>query len=248
MLTRGASSHEIRALHDKYGEVVRIAPTELAFSNPKAWQDIMGHRKASQAENGKEMRYRDNLYDSPDIIFSDREDHRRFRRILAHGFSAQAMSDQQPLIMKYVNQLIVELRDRASKRQMPVDMVAWYNFTTFDIIADLTFGEPFGLLDMGVYHPWVALLFSSIKAGAIMQIPKFFPPLQSLVSKLVPKSLLQKQADFKQFTIDKVDSRLESGVKRPDFMETILTQREKESGVSTLCYSGNVASCNRIPI
>ncbi|KAG8631997.1 hypothetical protein KVT40_001137 [Elsinoe batatas] len=230
MLVRGNSSYDIKAMHDKYGPIVRTAPSELAFSDPKAWQDIMGHRKPNQAENGKEMRYTQTVFDSPDIILSDREDHRRFRRILSHGFSNQALMDQQPFIMTYVEKLVSKLQDKVSKGEMPVDVTAWYNFTTFDIIADLTFGEAFGLLDGGDYHPWVAAIFASIKASTLMQIPNFYPALGWLIRKMMPKSLLEKRETHKRFTIETVDKRLESGVKRPDYMETILTQREKESG------------------
>ncbi|KAF4551111.1 Cytochrome P450-like protein 70 [Elsinoe fawcettii] len=230
MLIRGRTSHEVKAMHDKYGDIVRLAPGELAFSNPKAWQDIMGHRKPSQAESGKEMRYRDDTFNSPDIIFSDREDHRRFRRILSHGFSNQALMDQQPLIMTYVEKLVSRLQDKATKGDMPVDMTAWYNFTTFDIIGDLTFGESFGLLDGGDYHPWVAAIFANVKAGSLMQISNFYPALGWLIRQMMPKNLIEKRNRHIGFTVNKVDSRLESGVKRPDYMETILTQREKETG------------------
>lgn len=29
-------------MHDKYGEVVRVAPDELSFINPGSWNDIYG--------------------------------------------------------------------------------------------------------------------------------------------------------------------------------------------------------------
>ena len=32
------------ALHEKYGEVVRIHPEELSFISPSAWQDIYASR------------------------------------------------------------------------------------------------------------------------------------------------------------------------------------------------------------
>jgi hypothetical protein len=43
------------------------------------------------------------------------------------------------------------------------------NFTTFDIIGDLAFGEPFGCLKNEKFHDWVALIFETIKIGAIEQ-------------------------------------------------------------------------------
>lgn len=33
---------DIKKLHDKYGDVVRVAPNELSYTNPDAWQEIYG--------------------------------------------------------------------------------------------------------------------------------------------------------------------------------------------------------------
>ena len=45
----------------------------------------------------------------------------------------------------YVDLLIQRLRTHATSSAI-VDMNKWYNFTTFDLIGDLAFGEPFGCL------------------------------------------------------------------------------------------------------
>jgi hypothetical protein len=39
-------------------------------------------------------------------------------------------------------------------------------FFTFDVMGDLVFGESFGCLDSSDYHPWVKLIFDSVKLGA----------------------------------------------------------------------------------
>jgi len=38
----GTVVYDIKKLHDKYGDVVRIAPDELSYTNPDAWQEIYG--------------------------------------------------------------------------------------------------------------------------------------------------------------------------------------------------------------
>jgi len=38
----GTIVYDIKALHDKYGDVVRVAPNELSYVNPDAWQEIYG--------------------------------------------------------------------------------------------------------------------------------------------------------------------------------------------------------------
>ncbi|KAJ5117586.1 cytochrome P450 [Penicillium atrosanguineum] len=39
---QGCHKIAINELHDKYGLVVRIAPNELSYIDPKAWNDIYG--------------------------------------------------------------------------------------------------------------------------------------------------------------------------------------------------------------
>ncbi|KAF5989882.1 hypothetical protein FBULB1_507 [Fusarium bulbicola] len=52
--TSGAGHKKIYDLHQIYGDIVRVAPNELSFGYPEAWEDVMGHRKRGQAENGKD--------------------------------------------------------------------------------------------------------------------------------------------------------------------------------------------------
>lgn len=38
----GNHKHAIKKLHDEFGPVVRIAPSELSYIDSRAWQDIYG--------------------------------------------------------------------------------------------------------------------------------------------------------------------------------------------------------------
>ena len=48
----GTLPFDMLALHRRYGPVVRVAPDELAFSDPQAWRDIMGHRGSGGGGGG----------------------------------------------------------------------------------------------------------------------------------------------------------------------------------------------------
>jgi cytochrome P450 len=154
---RGTLPFDMLDLHRRYGPVVRVAPDELAFADPRAWRDIMGHQRtagqastfSSSAGGGSvsgeefakwEQHYRPVPGMTIDIVSAGREEHALLRRCLAHGFSDRSMREQQPLIKKYIDLLITRLRERA-KPGNKVDMAAWYNWTTFDVIGDLAFGE-----------------------------------------------------------------------------------------------------------
>lgn len=161
--------------HNRYGSVVRLGPNELSFIDAEAWDDIFGHRRASKVNKvnfAKDPRVAGpDLFVKPGepagIMRADYSAHTTQRRLLSPAFSDKALKDQEPLLQSYVNLLVSKWRKIAESGneagQAVVDLVLWYNFTTFDIMADLTFGEPLHMLDRGEYTPWVNALFSTIK-------------------------------------------------------------------------------------
>ncbi|KAK2035890.1 cytochrome P450 [Colletotrichum somersetense] len=229
MVIRGDEHKTMLALHKRYNaDVVRVSPNQLSYQHPDAWKDIMGHRSGGRSEeNGKDPdRVDRNNYH---IISADRHDHARYRRVLSHGFSAKSMQEQQPLIKDYIDLLIKRLCGLASKG--PVDMVAWYNFTTFDIIGDLSFGESFGCLADSDYHPWIRSIFQNVKMITLNNLSRSFQVLQPLLRMFIPRSLVEKGMAHNSFVRAKVDQRMALGMSRPDFAEAML---RKGSEVSPL--------------
>ncbi|OBT98661.2 hypothetical protein VE01_03550 [Pseudogymnoascus verrucosus] len=221
----GQLPYRCHQLHTTYGDVVRIAPDELSFTNADAWKDIYSHRQGHQPMN-KDMSF----YNTPSngahsLITANRADHSRQRRLIAHAFSDKALREQEPLIKGYVDLLIQRLHERSSTG--PLDMVAWYNWTTFDLIGDLAFGESFGCLENCTYHPWISMLFASIKAGAFMSSLKRYG-IKWMMIVLVPKGLLKSRTDNMKLTKEKVMKRLEQGTSRPDFMSHILRHNDEK--------------------
>ncbi|KAL7952092.1 cytochrome P450 [Trichoderma barbatum] len=219
MALSGMAHRKILELHETYGDIVRIAPDELSYSTGTAWNEVMGHRKRGQGENGKDPVFWKAQQHS--VISADRENHARMRRTLAHGFSAQAMLEQQPLIQSYVDVLIDRLRENCDNGSRPMEMTSWYNWTTFDIIGDLAFGEPFGCLQNSDYHPWVSLIFNRIRGNAVSTALRRLPFGDGLIKLLVSKELIQQIHAHFQLTKEKVNKRLAEPSPRPDFMEVM---------------------------
>ncbi|KAH7142783.1 cytochrome P450 [Dactylonectria estremocensis] len=221
----GSGHKRIYELHQEYGDIVRIAPNELVFGAPSAWDDMMGHRKRGQDENGKDPDFwprNDNLT----LVGSDRERHGRLRKILSHGFSAQAMMDQQPIFHQYVSLLIEKLKVATAKGEAQ-DMVAWYNWATFDMIGDLMFGESFGCLENSHYHPWVKLIFKHIKGILFSTVLIRFPIINYISRFLIPKDVKRDMETHAEFVEAQVAKRLAFNDARPDFMESMIKAREQ---------------------
>ena len=60
------------------------------------------------------------------------------RRILSHAFSDRAMKEQEPLLKTWSGTLVHKLRELSTKEPgKSVDMVKFWNLTTFEIMSDL---------------------------------------------------------------------------------------------------------------
>ena len=226
---RGEWPRTLKALHDKYGPVVRFTEKDVSFITATAWKQIYGHKNHGEESFQKDKRqYRTTLTGYPTIITADNIDHRRIRRLLAHAFSEQALRGQGDIVKQYIDLFITQLKERAERGEL-VDMVRWYNFTTFDIIGDLAFGEPFGCLQSGGYHPWVAMIFDTIKYVSHNHVFKRIPSLQFLKPFVMPKKLIGRFSEQYRLATETVQKRLESGdTTREDFMTYILRHNDEK--------------------
>ena len=213
-------------MHKKYGNVVRVAPNELTYTAPGAWKEIHGHRPSSQPPFTIDPKFY-KVISGDNIITSGPEDHHRLRRLLSNGFSERSIRDQEPIIKQYVDLLIHRLHEKCTADHGLVDLVPWYNWTTFDIIGDLAFGEPFGCLDNVAYHPWVELVCSNLRTSPILRGALYYPYLRQLFLALAPKSSMEQRQAFHQLTKEKVAKRIESQDFRPDFFGHIIRNKKK---------------------
>ncbi|KAL6901067.1 cytochrome P450 [Trichoderma evansii] len=219
----GNAHKKMLQIHIKYGPVVRVGPNTVFYSHPDASKEIRGHRKGGRVEHLKDPHLHSG--NQTNAIGASRENHIRYRRSLAYGFSHQAMLDQEPIINKYVDTLLTELKAQCANQEK-VDVVRWYNYTTFDIIGDLAFGEPFYCLEKSDYHPWVALIFSGVKNLSFVSVCSKYGALGMILALLfVPKDLPAKGREHRRLSIEKTRRRLDSGSSRPDFMTALTTTR-----------------------
>lgn len=223
-LFSGNLHQSVRQLHEKYGPVVRIAPHELSFIEPQAWKDIYGHHNSYEMSKDSNF-YRPmgkNVADT--IISADRDHHSLLRRQLSHGFSDRSMRAQEPIFREYVDLLIQRLTERSDTGK-PLDMRAWMNFTTFDVIGNLAFGSDFGCLENSSYHPWVEAITNNLRDLALMRGYLQFIST-SLVFQLFRLGMFKGRRAHATYAKNKIQSRLEMTAERPDFIEGLLKKRD----------------------
>ncbi|KAF2404512.1 cytochrome P450 [Trichodelitschia bisporula] len=232
-LLRGRLPLETKLMHDKYGPVVRVSPMELSFNGAQAWEDIYGHRQGLKNMHKDPIHVGsvDPIPGVTTLTMADDANHARQRRALAYSFSQKALLEQEYIVQGFVDTLIEKLSLRADAGT-PINMVDWLNFTTFDIIGDLAFGEPFGCLKDEMFHDWVSLIFDTIKIGAIEQATRRFAtagqPFQNFLVSMIPAAWRQRRRLHLVKSQEKVLRRLANEkTEHRDFIWYILQQREK---------------------
>ena len=146
----------------------------------------------------------------------------RQRKIVSHAFSDRALLSQEYILQKYSDLLIDRLRNQPNLQDGTLDICSWYNFTTFDVLGDLCFGESFHCLDTAENHPWIASVFIGVKAAQLLTVFQHFPPMSTIVKMCLPQFVHEEAQKSFTFTRQRVDKRIASKSDRPDFMKHIL--------------------------
>ncbi|OWP04082.1 cytochrome P450 monooxygenase [Marssonina coronariae] len=247
----GSHPQNVKALHDKYGDIVRIRPDALTFNSAAAWKDIYGTRPG-RGQLQKDPQFYSIAGDGKvDIISCNDADHSRMRKLLSHAFSDSALRQQEDLLTPYFELLVQRLQGQIDGPAAgKVDIKNWYNFLTFDVIGDMAFGESFGALESGTYqtHPladeaslnlnpnpskWMANLFDGVKYARFLSIASFYQPaldVLMLLVKCIP-AISESRREHTEFCREKTRHRLDTETDRRDFMSHILRHND-EKGMS----------------
>ncbi|KAL2285704.1 hypothetical protein FJTKL_07712 [Diaporthe vaccinii] len=239
-MLRGKWTTELLPVVEKYGPVVRIRPGELLFTTPDAWKDIYSHHNGALVK-GEELGKFEIFYQTPGITPSllgeSRDNHTLIRRQLNHGFSDKILRDQEPIVKGYVDLLIQRLRERCipapetsnekdelTRSKTAFDLRKWYNYTTFDVIGDMAFGEPFGSLENGKESEMVRLMEQGLARQAIGTALKLLG-LGSVLSYFVGRNSSFRRA-HQRTTAEALKRRMGLNVERPDLIGSLLRKQE----------------------
>jgi cytochrome P450 len=163
------------------------------------------------------------------ILTADRPTHTRQRRLLAHAFSEKALREQEGILQSYTDQLLSGLEARCHQ---VVDIGAWFMFTTFDLISDLSFGDNVGCLAKGDYDPYVSATPAISKELQYYQMLKYWG-IDWARKYFMPAAVLGARQTNMKRAMSTVHNRIErnASVSRKDFLHYILAAND-EKGMS----------------
>lgn len=151
------------SLHQKYGDLVRIAPNHLAVGSAAAVETIY------LPKNGKVWR-KGKFYDSFDPHvpgartdgFSERDEakHAERRRIIAPLYTQGSVLQYEPCVDRLIDLFYTRMEQFCQSHET-FDMSIWIKRYTFDVIGELYYGrkEGFGMIRDGIdYKSWCHLM------------------------------------------------------------------------------------------
>ncbi|KAJ8120817.1 hypothetical protein ONZ43_g2571 [Nemania bipapillata] len=213
---RGYEVQWMTSQHKKYGHTIRFGPNDISFADAQAWRDIYTVSKGKK-ENNKVLGFYGRPADSGYMVVEpDAIRHAIIRKSFLPAFSEQSLRKQEPLFQKYADLMVASARKNGS-----LDMMKLFDFTTFDIMAEFTFGEPLGMLETNQYSQWVATAFRSLKAIPVMQFISSYTVPRTIFRFAEPNYVKKIRFDFYDHTVSRVDKRLQQGSDQPDLWNCV---------------------------
>ncbi|KAJ4420525.1 hypothetical protein N0V82_004298 [Gnomoniopsis sp. IMI 355080] len=224
----GRYTHAIKAMHDKYGPIVRINPWEIHCSDIAFADEIfaLGGRKRD-----KPMHHINGSGVGITNTFGAKEHdlHKTRRAPLAKMFSTGMIAQLEDEIHGFVTRLCDQLLAESGKG--PIDVTTAYSCFTSDVIFTYCFGESNGFLQQDGWYPnFREPTLAMIKYTLVF---KFFPLLVKLQGVAVwfldylPKDIAFVVRSLKvtipQRAFD-TKAKLDAGIHfdRPTIFETLL--------------------------
>ncbi|KAJ5151733.1 hypothetical protein N7492_010028 [Penicillium capsulatum] len=171
---RGDFHLKTRAMHERYGDIVRSGPNTLSFNTRSALDDIYGiHANVRKADGW--VAYSASRR-SPNILSAiDKNVHGFKRRTLATALSDRGLKELEGRILEHVDDFTTilgtddgSLSDPSGWKQ-PTPVATMCNWLAFDIMGDITYGKSFDMQQSPALR-WIASVYSKMSHRGMMCI------------------------------------------------------------------------------
>ncbi|KAJ5173380.1 cytochrome P450 [Penicillium capsulatum] len=219
-------------LHEKYGHVGRTAPNELSYSDANSWKDIYASHPDRPSGMARDTSFFSSLDEPgtiPSMFNANDKDHSRIRRTYARAFSKQAIAQQSSLIHQHIRHMMDKLYEQ---RHHPIDLVHMFTFAMTDIMIDMQFGEPLGLLESTTHHSWARSQAGLLRNSTILAALGDLPVMRLLFQLILPQLVRRARATHYGWMNKKLDDRLAMKTTRPDIVHFVMEKAGPEATIS----------------
>ncbi|KAH8899040.1 cytochrome P450 [Thozetella sp. PMI_491] len=228
----------------KYGDVVRIAPNELVFVSPQAFNDIFCPQqkglelfvKTDFNNRGKNM---------GGIIWEeDPVRHREVAKKLLPAFSGRALRSMEPMIHQYMDYFVSRMKELGSASD-GVGLVNWTNWLSLDLSVDLAWSEQWNEMRDQKNAPLLDVLLGFNAFATVMQVFKRFPLISPVQYLFVPVRKLRTFVATEKATRVAIQRRIDrsGSIDNIDFFEYVLPSHSPiPTDYGELTHLGSVAT------
>ncbi|KAI4602803.1 hypothetical protein KJ359_008022 [Pestalotiopsis sp. 9143b] len=233
-VVKGNRPRWVQSLHEKYGPVVRISPTEACFQDLSTTREM--YRVKGEYLKGK---FYDQLANGQVSVFSTRdvEVHKRQRRLLSSEMSESSLQKHLPVVEAKVRLAIQRMEEEMQQRKA-TDVFHWFLSMATDVIGELSFGKSFDMLETGGKSEYIENLQQVAKIGSIIST---FPVLAKL-SKFVQIPIVSQATEKRR----KITGYAQESIERhqrivdeqgDDAKPTLLSKLYKSAGTEKLTFT-----------
>ncbi|KAL0576544.1 hypothetical protein V5O48_005436 [Marasmius crinis-equi] len=164
---KGHQDLDLKALHDKYGPIVRTGPNDISVIDAKSVKSVLSSDSMSKGPAYLTIKEPGRAGGLIQLPFGDQRTDRR--RIWNRGFTTEAIKSYQEIVMKKAAQLAEGLGAQSNSE---VDLLQWMGLFSFDFMAEMAFGggsemlkegkDTIGAAEVIRKGMWIAETFSHI--------------------------------------------------------------------------------------
>ncbi|KAJ0423592.1 cytochrome P450 [Aspergillus carlsbadensis] len=178
-------AQELFGLHERYGDVVRIAPNELHFGSPSAFHDIYHN---SRRWDKDPRLYRTPGVSSGSVVFPKYAQAKERRDVLLPVFSRRSIKNLEHLIWRNATRLSSAIT-KANAANQSIDLLYAFRSFTLDTIMGFTIGSCINALDAPAFRdPLLPAMDASLR---LMPLLKNFPTFRDLVFAIPPALVMR---------------------------------------------------------
>lgn len=222
----GTSIVNTHELFRKYGPIVRVQPNMVVIADDKVWDDVL-----RMGSNFRKADFHGRMRVGPDrILFAitDVKHHAARRRLFARALTMDSLRrNWEDQVRAKVDAAVDQIQTEAA--QGVADLFKWWRLMAADVIALLSFGESFKMIETagaGEREYFDAL----VNAGLNIVIRDLLP-LLPLIARVLPWKKLRDIVNADSIVTEKgtvaVRNLRSAGLDRPNLFTNMLAEAEK---------------------
>lgn len=139
-------------LHQKYGKIVRVAPTILSVSDPASINQLYGittkFRKSGFYSLAEVYDEGGQLFPDP-FVLKDKDLHARIKRSAANAYSLNALVQMEPFLDEVTAVGLLKKLDSVAAKNESCDFGELAKDFALDAVTSITFGKHFDYIERG---------------------------------------------------------------------------------------------------